>query len=368
MKKHFLAILNLLLITVFLTSCSRTALLDFTTSRDDKQYREMVDKVFIALDNENKEDLKKLFAKSVILNDPDIDSQINALFEYYKGPKESDEEVGSLQTNESNEYGKMQIELNSSFTVQASNIKHNVYLSMQSVNDFDENEVGIHKLEFATDEAVDSKYFMWHTQEGVHIQTSSQKRSDVTKAESWMLDYTYVDRHLTMDDYVALVKKDNDFEHFTAAVGVANCSNIYYDRNYYELGDKLFLVCIVEFGKIEFVKLANEDEIFSTLWIAPDRIMIEGEYRRYMPIDRKTPLNEDFFKAFFLRSNNLKELIKEIGQPNGEKDNVFYNYYELSDNRFVVCEGRTDGETIIDAYVADSDKKLYSIWEQDKSK
>lgn len=368
MKKRFPAILYLLLLTVCLTSCSRTALLEYTTSRDEKQYREMVDKVFIALDNENKEELKQLFAKSVIKTDPDIDSQINALFEYYKGPKESDEGVGATQTSEHNEYGKKEIELNGGFTVQASGAKHNVYLSMQSVNDFDKNEVGIHKLEFATDEAINSKYFMWHTQEGVHIQTSSQKRSDVTKAESWMLDYTYVDRHLTSDDYVALVKEDNDFEHFTASVGVANCSNSHYNRNYYELGNNLFLVCIVEFGKIEFVKLADEDEIFSTLWIAPDRIMVEGEYRQYTPIDRKTPVNEDFFKAFFLRSNLLEELIKEIGSPNGEKNNVFYVYYKLMDNRFVVCEGHADGKTIVGAYVADSQHKLYSIWEKDDNK
>ena len=239
---------------------------------------------------------------------------------------------------------------------------------MQSVNDFDKSEVGIHKLEFASDEAINGEYFMSYTQEGIHIQTSSEKRSDVTKAESWMLDYTYVDRHLTSEEYVALVKKDNDFERFTAAVGVPNCSNSYYNRNYYELGDKLFLVCIVESGKIEFVKLADEDEIFSTLWIAPDRILVEGEYRQYTSIDRKTAVNEDSFISFFLRSNKVKELIKEIGQPNGDNNNSFFLYYKISDNRFVVCKCRADGNNIVSCYVADADNKLYSIWEQDDNK
>ena len=368
MKNPLLVVLSLLLLTVYLTACSRTALLDFTTSSDDEQYREMVDKVFMALDSENKEELKKLFAESVIKTDIDIDSQINAIFEYYEGPKESDEGVGASSTFSHCDHFKAKIELNGFFTVQATGVKHNVYLSMQSVNGFDKNEVGIHNLEFATDEAKDSKYFKWHTQEGVHIQTSSEKRSDVTKAESWMLDYTYVDRHLTSDEYVALVIIDNDYEHFIASVGVANCSNSTYDRYYYELGDNLFLVCIVEYGKIEFVKLANEDVIFSTLWIAPDRIMVEGEYRQYTQIDRETPLNEDFFKTFFSRSNNLEELIAEIGLPNGENNNVFYVYYQLSDNRFVVCEGHSDGKKIIGAYVADSQDKLYSILERDHNK
>lgn len=190
----------------------------------------------------------------------------------------------------------------------------------------------------------------------------------VTKAESWILDYTYVNRHLTSEDYVALVKKDNDFEHFTAKVGVANCSNSHYNRNYYELGNKLFLVCIVEFGKIEYVKLANEDEIFSTLWIAPDRIKVEGEYRKYTPIDRKIDVNEDSFKKFFLRSNKFKELIKEIGLPNGDNNNVFYAYYKLSDNRFVVCKCTADGKNVVSSYVADSEDKIYTIWEQDDNK
>ena len=343
-------------------------MLNFTTSRDNKQYREMVDKVFVALDSENKEELKKLFAESVIKTDSDIDSQINALFEYYKGPKESDEGVEATQTNEDVEHGKRKIELNGSFSVQASGVKHNVYLSIQSVNDFDKSEVGIHKLEFDSDEAINGKYFMHYTQDGVHIQTSSQKRSDVTKVDSWMLDYTFVDRDLTSYDYIALVKKDNDFEHFTASAGVANCSNSTYDRYYYELENKLFLVCVVESGKIEFIKLANEDEIFSTLWIAADRIMVEGEYRQYTTIDRRTALNEEVFKKFFLRSSKLKELIKEAGLPNGDKNNVFYTYYKLSDNRFVVCECTADGKNIVSSYVADSDHKLYSIWEQDDSK
>ncbi len=140
------------------------------------------------------------------------------------------------------------------------------------------------------------------------------------------------------------------------------------NRNYYELGDKLFLVCIVEFGKIEFVKLANEDKIFSTLWIAPDRIMVEGEYRQYTPIDRKTTVNEDFFKTFFLRSNKIEELIGEIGQPNGDNHNHFYQYYKISDNRFIVCECHADGQNIIGCYVANADKKLYTIWEKDGSR
>lgn len=365
MKKRLIISVFWLLLSVSSISCSRSALLDFTTNRDEKQYREMVDKVFIALDSENKEELKKLFAESVIKTESDIDNQINALFEYYHGPKESDEGVGATQTNEHVEYGKEKIELNGWFTVQASGVKHNVYLSMQSVNDFDKSEVGIHKLEFDSEEAKNGKYFMCYTQDGVHIQTSSEKRSDVAKVDSWMLDYTFIDRDLTSDDYINLVKKDNDYENFTESVGVANCSNSVYGRYYYELGSKLFLVCVVESGKIEFIKLANEDEIFSTLWIADDRIMIEGEYRQYTMIDRKTAIDEDFFKSFFLRSNKLKELIEEIGLPNGDDNNVFYAYYKISDNRFVVCECHADGKTIVSSYVADSDHKLYTIWEPD---
>ena len=368
MKKRLLFIFILLLFTMSSSSCSRTAMLDYIISRDDEQYREMVDKVFAALDSENKEELKKLFAESVIESDQDLDSQIDALFEYYKGPKESDEGVGATQTNEHNEHGKKEIELNGGFTVQASGVKHNVYLSMQSRNDFDESQIGIHQLEFDTDEAINGEYFMYYTQDGIFIQTSSKKRDDAMKVESWMLDYTYVDRQFTAEEYVALVEKDNDFEHFTAVVGVANCSNSYYDRNYYEIGNKLFLVCIVESGKIEYVKLANEDEIFSTLWIAPDRIMIEGEYRQYTEIDRETVLNEDSFKTFFLKSNKIEDIKREIGLPNGDENNIFYLYYRISDNRFVICDCNPGDGIIFSCYIADSENKLYSIWEQDDNK
>lgn len=61
-------------------------MLDFTTNRDDKVFREMLDKVFVALDNKDKEGLKSLFAVSAIKKNSDIDSQINTFFQVYKGP------------------------------------------------------------------------------------------------------------------------------------------------------------------------------------------------------------------------------------------------------------------------------------------
>jgi hypothetical protein len=335
-------------------------MLDYETSRDDKQYREMVDKVFTALDSKNKEALKGLFASNVIKSNKEIDEQINDLFQFYKGPKESDEDVDLVYSDEYNDYGVKEIFLGNSFTVTAAGVKYNVCIEMYSRNDNDKGEEGIQVLEFATEEAKNSKYFMWHSKDsgdipGVYVQTSAEKRSDIMMVDSNLMKYTSIKRTLRAEDFLAFVKKDDNFGRLTDVIGKANGSNTNFGMYYYELGNNQYIVCSVENDKIKYIYTANEDKEIKTLWIADDMMKVQGAYIHYTPIDRK--LTEDKFKSFLALSNSFEKLVDEIGQPNGED---YYSYYRISDNRFAVCH--CTGDEIQSVYIADAENKLYTLW------
>ena len=90
-KKYGLTIVMIFLISFFLSGCSRANLLDYITSRDDKDFQEILDQVFVELDSGDAEGLKNLFAKTVIEENPDLESEIEAFFQVYKGPMEIEE-------------------------------------------------------------------------------------------------------------------------------------------------------------------------------------------------------------------------------------------------------------------------------------
>lgn len=149
---------------LFSCSNSRLALLDYITSRDDKSYRDMIDKIFTALDNDDKKALKDLFAVNVIKSNPNIDSQIDALFEFYTGPKESDEGL-HLGSSGSNNHGVKKISLfnGNGFIVTAAGVKYHVSMYMDSRNDENRDEEGIQLLELALEDAKDYNGFIkWH--------------------------------------------------------------------------------------------------------------------------------------------------------------------------------------------------------------
>lgn len=359
--KNRLIVFIVILLSAILSGCSRVALLNFETSRDNKQYREMVNNVFAALDSNSKEDLKELFAPNVISSNANIDKQLDELFEFYKGPKESDEDVTLIHSSEHNEYGRKEIELENHFMITADGVKYYVYLDMYSRNDNDKEEKGIHMLEFATEEAHDSKYFIWHQVDlgdipGLYIQTSTEKRSDIMMADSILMKYKAVDRKLCADDFLDFVKKNDDFGKLTESIGEANGNN--FDLYYFEISENQFVVCGVTNEKIKYMYVADEDKEIDTLWLADDMMKVYGHYLPYTPADRE--LTEEYFKSFMSRSNRLEQLVDEIGQPSGEE--AFYVYFKLPDNRYAACY--RSGDLIHSVFITDDDNKLYTIWEE----
>ena len=361
-------------------------MIDFITSRDDKAFHEMLDRVFAALNGGNQEDLKALFATAVIEENPDLDNQINAFFQVYKGPIEIEEINYSTSGGESIEYGKRQTRLHNSYDIiiMADGIRYYVSMMMYAHDDFNKDNEGIHTLEFDTENAHNSQYFASYNEDddgpGLYYQDSSEKRDDIRWIQGSSWKYKYYDRKLSADELRSAAEEDDDFNDFVAVIGEPNCSWTVYEYYYYELDNGLFAVCkldhevrprdssgyAVKPNSIVAIYVADEKDDLETIWLADDIVKVYGEYRYFKPSNKK--LSEDFFKSFASRSQSFKQLTKEIGQPNVDKVNFSqsYYYYKISDNRFVGLD--YSGEDDIDVFfVVDSENKLYTIWEAKSS-
>ena len=382
LKKSLILVFSCILTLGILSSCSRVNMLDFTTSRDDKAFREMLDKVFIALDNKDKEGLKALFGVSSIKNNSNIDSQINNFFQVYKGPSKIAHIDLQLYTGESIEHGKRKTELSGGgkdITITADGIRYCISMMMYSRDDFNKDNEGIHTLEFDTENAHNSKYYTSYNEEddgpGLYYQDSAEKRDDIRWIQDRSWKYKYYDRKLTTDKLRSAAEKDDDFKNFVTVIGEPNCSWKVYEYYYYELDNGLFAVCkldhevrprsssgyAVKPNSIVAIYIADEKDDLETIWMADDIVKLYGEYRYFTPVKRE--LSEDFFKSFVTSSHSLSKLKQEIGPPN--IDETWYCYYKLADNRFVGCHYL--GDNIEEFFVADSKDKLYTIWEAKSS-
>lgn len=382
LKKSFILVFSCIITLGILSSCSRVNMLDFTTSREDKAFREMLDKVFIALDGKDKEGLKALFAVSSIKNNSNIDSQINAFFQVYKGPSKIEHIDLQLFGSESIEYGKRKTELSGGgkdIIITADGVRYYVSMMMYSRDDFNKDNEGIHTLEFDTENAHNSKYYARYNEEddgpGLYYQDSAEKREDIRWIQGRSWKYKYYDRKLTADKLRSAARKDDDFSNFVTVIGQPNCSWTVYEYYYYELDNGLFAVCkldhevrprdssgyAVKPNSIVAIYIADEKDDLETIWMADDIVKVNGEYRYFTPVKRE--LSEDFFKSFATSSHSLSKLQQEIGPPN--IDETWYCYYKLADNRFVGCHYL--GDNIEEFYVVDSKDKLYTIWEAKSS-
>ncbi|MCL2163679.1 MAG: DUF5104 domain-containing protein [Oscillospiraceae bacterium] len=382
------------LIIILLTSCgiveriseefqnSRTKLLDSITISDSKVFREMIEAVFAAFDNHDVNGLKSLFAVNALKENPDIESQIEAFFNVYAGPMEIEKISYSTSGTEYIDFGKQRNILHNSYDIiiSADGVRYYINLTMYSPDDFERDNEGIHTLNVATEDALNSKYFVYYNSEiegggdkpGFYYQDSTEKRDDIMWIQGSFWRYMHYDRSLTADDIRAVVEKNNDFKNLVAVIGEPNCSWTVYKFYYYELDNGLFAVCQLDNTTWERVRrdiknpdaivavyIADETENIETVWISEDYVKLGSAYRHYTPVDRE--LSEDFFRSFAMRSTSLSELIDEIGPPS--VDQTWYAYFQLSDNnRFAGCH--YSGDEIEEIFIFDSEGSRHTIWEK----
>ena len=368
-----------------LTSCSIAGIKNFFEYFTLVSYREMLDDVLAAIVNDDKEALKSLF--SVTASEAmDLDSALDEFFDALTGPVVV-EEVGYLTSGGGlRHYGERQTysRCADDVMISAGGVRYYVRMAVYEEDDFEPNNVGIHALEIATEEAIDSEHFATYlSYDGKHpgffYQYLTEKRDDVRFIEGSHRDYVPYDRTLTAEDIAAVVRENNDYLNLVSVIGQPNCSWKEYDYYYYELEDGLFAVCkvediwdknppttgstVIEPNVVVAVYIADEKENLETVWMADNIVKISGGYQIFTPADRSFPLTEDYFKSFAERGGNMPQLEEEIGLPN-VIDEWHNNYYEIADNRYVECY--CNGTNIKSFWVVDSEDRLYAVWEAEE--
>jgi hypothetical protein len=117
----------------------------------------------------NVEEFEKLFSKNSLKNIGDIDKQISSFFEFIEG--DIQEYSGDCASSSENNNGNRRIELDGMYHISTS--KNKYYLNFYMVYKADDtpSDVGLSKIEIATEETVNRENFMWDTPEnGIFIQ------------------------------------------------------------------------------------------------------------------------------------------------------------------------------------------------------
>ena len=385
---HLWKVLIVFLILSNLTGCSRVELLNSMESRDTKYFHVIMDQVFESFDTADKEGLKDLFSPNVRNDNPDLDEQITSFFEEYKSPTVIEEISYSTSGGEHIDHGNRRTELYNSYDIiiKSGEIRYYIDVELVSRDDFDPDNEGIQTLNISTEEAHESKYFVnYYSNEdrggdkpGFYYQDSTEMRDDIRWIEGMPWRYTNYDRDLSVEDLIAVVEINDDYNNLISVLGEPNCSWETYDYYYYEIENNLFAVCKVEDiqtirprvngrvtdpDAIVAIYIADIEDNIETVWMADDIVQVEGDYYSFLPVNRE--LSEEFFTSFALRSNSLEQLKDEIGSPNIDPYMGWDCYYRISENRYVDCYFM--GDVIEKFSVVDSKERLYTIWEAEET-
>lgn len=119
-------------------------------------------KQIIDLYNEgNVKEFEKLFSKNSLKNIENIDKQISSFFDFIDG--DIQKYYGDCASSSENSNGNRRIELDGMYHISTS--KNKYYLNFYMVYKADDipSDIGLYKIEIATEETVNRENFVWDT-------------------------------------------------------------------------------------------------------------------------------------------------------------------------------------------------------------
>lgn len=112
---------------------------------------------------------KKLFSENSLKNISDIDKQISSFFEFIDG--DIQKFYGDCASSSENDNGNKRIELDGMYHILTSKNKYCLNFYMVYKADSIPSDIGLSKIEIATEETVDKEIFVWDTSKnGIFIE------------------------------------------------------------------------------------------------------------------------------------------------------------------------------------------------------
>lgn len=162
--KRLIIFITIMVFSLGLISCNsaRTMvndrLAELNGSNDDETADKCFQKIIEALDNKDKEELKKIFSPNALKEANDIDSSINEMMNFYKGKMKSNKRT--VATSESKDYGENKKELNCSYKVTTDDGNYSIHFVEKLIDTKNPNNVGIYTLDIMKEQDGD-KFFHW---------------------------------------------------------------------------------------------------------------------------------------------------------------------------------------------------------------
>lgn len=163
----------MIIFSISLLSCNsaktmiNNRLSELNGSNDDEIADARFQKIIEALENRNKEALKKLFSAEVLKEATDIDGGIDYIMDFYKGKMKSNKRA--VVTSESQNYGEKKKELECSYKVTTDVANFSIHFIEKVIDTKNPNNVGVCTLDIMREEDGDELFHWGNEKESVGI-------------------------------------------------------------------------------------------------------------------------------------------------------------------------------------------------------
>lgn len=151
----------------------------YLSGKQDEQADAMMKQIITAMDNQDADSLKALFSDYAIKTDPSLDTQIESLFDFYKGPNtsyegKSDYAEGETSYSDDNSDARGYWLLSGRYTLITASETYQVKIIFYSENRKDPTKVGLSYLEIVTQDYYDQDTFIMQSPDaapGIYVQS-----------------------------------------------------------------------------------------------------------------------------------------------------------------------------------------------------
>lgn len=269
-RKMIIALACCVMLLTMFNGCSRLKMLELEAWNEETLFNKTVDSFFAAADVHDSEAIKALFAPNVLAKVNDIDSKLEAFFNFYTGPLESYDPDHSLWESYTNDYETDTAEIGTWFPITAGGTTYYFYLVLVYRNDEDSGEVGIQYADLVSEEAKNGRYFLWPDDLGINIQKEASTGEDVMLLYGNPREYKPVNRTLTEQSFSDFIRHSDSYKALVADFGEPNGELLSHEF-VFRLADResgrTYAICNVNYNdKIEEIIIVNEEQILYTLW------------------------------------------------------------------------------------------------------
>lgn len=155
-----------------LTGCS-ARYFDTWFHSEQEEADQMCQNIIDAYTQQDSEKLKNLFSEESRENIPELDTEIASFLDYIKGKVKSFE--GDCASSSESDYGKKKTELTGMYLISTDEEQYCMNFYMYSKDDENPQNIGLYKLEIATEEEVNKEDFVWdHAEMGIFVEEEKE--------------------------------------------------------------------------------------------------------------------------------------------------------------------------------------------------